>query len=138
MTPDQPPSKASPSAPSTPAPPGHTPAPSPPAQAAPDAPPALPTERTRLAWRRTTLSVTVVVLLAVSGVLVRGVTALALACVALMAGTWLAVLVLAHRRITALARGASPAVRRQPALVALLAAGLAMLGCLLVLGTSDG
>ncbi|SEQ83539.1 protein of unknown function [Streptomyces sp. yr375] len=71
--------------------------------------PGLQPERTRLAWRRTTLASTVAAVLAVKsslhgGVSVSGVVLCALAC-----GLWLAFLLLAHHRIRALAATSSPA-----------------------------
>ncbi|WP_329215820.1 DUF202 domain-containing protein [Streptomyces sp. NBC_01485] len=71
--------------------------------------PGLQPERTRLAWRRTTLASTVAAVLAVraslhGGVSVSGVVVCALAC-----GLWLAFLALAHHRIRALAATSSPA-----------------------------
>ncbi len=70
--------------------------------------PGLQPERTRLAWRRTTLSGTVSAVLAVKTALhgspsASGVLACALACV-----LWLGFLLLAHHRIRALATSASP------------------------------
>ena len=64
--------------------------------------PGLQPERTRLAWRRTTLSSTVVAVLAgkaaLSGETAAGFVVLALCCL-----LWLGFLILAHRRIHALA-----------------------------------
>jgi hypothetical protein len=84
-----------------------------------------------LAWRRTTLAATVVILLAAGGVIVHT-TATALAALALMAGVWLAVLAVAHRRITALGRGRASTVGRAPAVIALLVAAFAVLSLLVV------
>lgn len=67
--------------------------------AAADRDPGLQPERTRLAWRRTTLSATVVALLAVRQALHGGVTPAALIAVALSALAWLGLLVVAHRRM---------------------------------------
>ncbi|MGW3913895.1 DUF202 domain-containing protein [Streptomyces sp. NPDC005070] len=65
--------------------------------------PGLQPERTRLAWRRTTLSCTVAAVLAAKAALhepdsAAGIVAFAFCCVA-----WLAFLALAHRRIRTLA-----------------------------------
>ncbi|MER6186502.1 DUF202 domain-containing protein [Streptomyces sp. NPDC001652] len=70
--------------------------------------PGLQPERTRLAWRRTTLSGTVCAVLAVKTALhgdpsASGVVACALACM-----LWLGFLLLAHRRIRALAAADAP------------------------------
>jgi hypothetical protein len=91
--------------------------------------PGLQAERTRLAWRRTTLSATIVLLLAGSRAVTGGARPLALVAIAVMALLWLAFLAIAHRRITAIGAGAP---RAAPALVALLAAALALIGILLV------
>ncbi|WP_097868311.1 DUF202 domain-containing protein [Streptomyces sp. rh34] len=61
--------------------------------------PGLQPERTRLAWRRTTLSATVVALLAVRQALLSGATPAALIAVALSAAAWLGFLGVAHRRM---------------------------------------
>ncbi|MEV5260752.1 DUF202 domain-containing protein [Streptomyces anulatus] len=67
--------------------------------AAVDRDPGLQPERTRLAWRRTTLSATVVALLAVRQALHGGATSAALIAVSLSALAWLGFLVVAHRRM---------------------------------------
>ncbi|MFJ5739028.1 DUF202 domain-containing protein [Streptomyces microflavus] len=64
-----------------------------------DRDPGLQPERTRLAWRRTTLSATVVALLAGRQALHSGATPAALVAVALSAGAWLGFLLVAHRRV---------------------------------------
>jgi hypothetical protein len=106
-------------------------------------------ERTRLAWRRTTLATTVVALLAVGRVVVQGVRPAAIAGIALVAVAWLVVLAAAHRRIATLTdlsrsegwlRSPHPdpvrpdhfAPRHAPAALALLTAALALLGLLLL------
>ncbi|MBW5425553.1 DUF202 domain-containing protein [Streptomyces sp. BG9H] len=64
--------------------------------------PGLQPERTRLAWRRTTLSCTVAALLAARAVLHEGATASGVLVCALCLLLWLGFLVVAHRRMTAL------------------------------------
>ncbi|MGW2619082.1 DUF202 domain-containing protein [Streptomyces sp. NPDC001500] len=74
--------------------------------------PGLQPERTRLAWRRTTLASTVTAVLAVKAALHGaggGTSAAGIVACALCCGLWLAFLLLAHRRIRALAATASPA-----------------------------
>jgi hypothetical protein len=120
-----------------------------------DAGDGLQRERTRLAWRRTTLAVTVVTLLGVSRVLVGGVRPPTVIGLALAALVWLAVIVVAHRRIRALterstsdgasrlgqpdavrlaaaAPGDHRAARGAPAALALLTAALALVSALLL------
>ncbi|MGW4231479.1 DUF202 domain-containing protein [Streptomyces sp. NPDC004980] len=62
--------------------------------------PGLQPERTRLAWRRTTLSCTVVALLAVRQALHGGASAAGVIAVALSLLAWLGLLGVAHRRMT--------------------------------------
>lgn len=64
--------------------------------------PGLQPERTRLAWRRTTLSCTVVAVLAARQTIHGGATPAGLAAAALSALVWLAFLGVAHRRTLAL------------------------------------
>ena len=74
-----------------------------------DRDPGLQPERTRLAWRRTTLASTVAAVLAVKTALHGGASAAGIVACALCCGLWLAFLLLAQRRIRALAAGPSPA-----------------------------
>ncbi|MET8176827.1 DUF202 domain-containing protein [Streptomyces clavifer] len=64
--------------------------------------PGLQPERTRLAWRRTTLSCTVVALLAGRQALDSGVSGAGVIAVALSLLAWLGFLGVAHRRVTRL------------------------------------
>ncbi|QEV17237.1 DUF202 domain-containing protein [Streptomyces alboniger] len=64
--------------------------------------PGLQPERTRLAWRRTTLSCTVAAVLAARAVLHGGATVSGLLVCALCLLLWLGFLVVAHRRMLAL------------------------------------
>ncbi|MFG2719292.1 DUF202 domain-containing protein [Streptomyces sp. NPDC048416] len=72
--------------------------------------PGLQPERTRLAWRRTTLSCTVAAVLAAKQTLRHGSSPAAFAAVTLSALAWLGFLVVAHRRIHALSGAARPGV----------------------------
>ncbi|KQX77444.1 MULTISPECIES: DUF202 domain-containing protein [unclassified Streptomyces] len=71
--------------------------------------PGLQPERTRLAWRRTTLASTVAAVLAAKAALHGGVSVSGIVTGALCCGLWLAFLLLAHRRIHALSAAAAPA-----------------------------
>ncbi|MBL1107649.1 DUF202 domain-containing protein [Streptomyces sp. 5-8] len=70
--------------------------------------PGLQPERTRLAWRRTTLSASVAAVLAVKTALHGGLSAAGIIACALCCGLWLGFLRVAHHRIRALAAGGPP------------------------------
>jgi len=100
-----------------------------------DRDPGLQPERTRLAWRRTTLTATVVVVLAGKSALRGGPGGTAFAVCALCCGLWLGVLAVAHRRIRALSGGVPPAAltARHAGGAALCAIALAVCAAALVL-----
>lgn len=82
--------------------------------------PGLQPARTRLAWRRTTLSCTVAAVLAGKTVLHGGATPLTIVAAALCLLVWLGFLAVAHRRITGLAlnEAAPPLLTRRGAATA--------------------
>ncbi|MFE9677963.1 DUF202 domain-containing protein [Streptomyces sp. NPDC006259] len=73
-----------------------------------DRDPGLQPERTRLAWRRTTLSSTVATVLGVKAALHGGASAPAVVACAACCGLWLGFLALAHHRIRALSSASVP------------------------------
>ncbi|MFF5186936.1 DUF202 domain-containing protein [Streptomyces sp. NPDC000345] len=102
---------------------------------APDRDPGLQPERTRLAWRRTTLSGTVATVLAVKTALHGGPTAAGIIACALCCALWLAFLRLAHLRIRTLttAPAPTPLTPRQATAAVLCALATAMCAAALVL-----
>ncbi|GAB2749247.1 DUF202 domain-containing protein [Streptomyces bullii] len=78
------------------------------ARAAQDRDPGLQPERTRLAWRRTTLTGTVCAVLAVKTALHGGASAAGIVASALCCLLWLCFLHLAHRRLRALTATNTP------------------------------
>ncbi|WP_208036531.1 DUF202 domain-containing protein [Streptomyces cyanogenus] len=86
-------------------------------------------ERTRLAWRRTTLSGAVVAVLGVKTALHGGASATGILLGALCCGLWLGFLAVAHHRIRALSAGTPPpALTPRHATAAVLCA-VAMAAC---------
>ncbi|MFS8203810.1 DUF202 domain-containing protein [Streptomyces sp. CWNU-52B] len=76
---------------------------------APARDPGLQPERTRLAWRRTTLAATVAAVLAGKSALRDGPGVTAFVACALCCGLWLGFLAVAHRRISTLSGAVPPA-----------------------------
>ncbi|MFI0240789.1 DUF202 domain-containing protein [Streptomyces sp. NPDC016845] len=97
--------------------------------------PGLQPARTRLAWRRTTLSCTVAAVLATKTVLHGGIGPLGIVAAALCLLVWLGFLAVAHRRITALAlheAAPPPLSRRGATMAALCTVALAVFAAALV------
>lgn len=95
----------------------------------PERDPGLQPERTRLAWRRTTLSGTVSAVLAVKTALHGGPSAVGLVACALCCALWLGFLIVAHRRIhTLTSAGTPPALAPRHATAAVLCT-VAMAAC---------
>lgn len=80
--------------------------------------PGLQPERTRLAWRRTTLSCTVVALLAVRQALHGGATMTGMIAVALSLLAWVGFLAVAHRRVTGMGSAETAPLSARRALTA--------------------
>ncbi|MFD0313976.1 DUF202 domain-containing protein [Streptomyces flavalbus] len=96
--------------------------------------PGLQPERTRLAWRRTTLAGTVAAVLAVRTSLHGGASATGAVAAALCLALWLGLLLVAHRRIRTLSSAARPAplTPRHAAAAALCTVALAVCAAALV------
>ncbi len=90
-------------------------------------------ERTRLAWRRTVLSGTVCALLLFRLAFERGLDPAGAVGLALGLLCWLALLLLAHRRIKAMARPRPVGVARLLVAVGVSCVATALLGVLLIL-----
>lgn len=80
--------------------------------------PGLQPERTRLAWRRTTLTCTIVAVLAAKSAITDEITAAGGAGAALTVLVWIAFLGVAHRRIHALDAARPVALSRRGAMLA--------------------
>ncbi|MFF9067615.1 DUF202 domain-containing protein [Streptomyces sp. NPDC014891] len=95
--------------------------------------PGLQPERTRLAWRRTTLSCTVVAVLAVKLAVSDETTAAGLTGLALSALVWIGFLAVAHRRIRSLSPARpQPLSHRGALLAACCTIALAVFGAVLI------
>jgi len=91
--------------------------------------PGLQPERTRLAWRRTTLASTVAAVLAMKTALHGGVSAVGVVACAAARPARSCAIVLAHRRIRALAANAAPAVLAPRHATAAILCTVAMAAC---------
>lgn len=98
--------------------------------------PGLQPERTRLAWRRTTLSAAVAAVLAVRTALRGGPTAAGVLACAVTCALWLGFLRVAHHRVRALAASPRPPALapRQATAAVLYAVALAVCAAVLVTG----
>ncbi|GAA2335245.1 DUF202 domain-containing protein [Streptomyces caniferus] len=97
-----------------------------PPRPAPDRDPGLQPERTRLAWRRTTLSATAVAVLAARQLLRSAAPGPVEVALTVLTGLlWIAFVALAHRRMQAMATGRPPGLSPRAALL--------LVGCTLAL-----
>ncbi|MGI5400045.1 DUF202 domain-containing protein [Streptomyces sp. CA-135486] len=90
--------------------------------------PGLQPERTRLAWRRTTLAFTVAAVLAARQVAGGGLSTAGFVAVACSALVWLGFLRVAHRRVHALGGRPTPRTLPEPAALAAVACTIALAG----------
>lgn len=95
--------------------------------------PGLQPERTRLAWRRTTLSSTVVAVLAVKTALRGGISVTGIVVCALCCALWLGFQWVAHQRIRTLATSPRPAALAPRHATAAVLCTVAMVVCATVL-----
>jgi hypothetical protein len=101
--------------------------------ASPARDPGLQPERTRLAWRRTTLTGAVIAVLAAKSALHGGPSTAGVVAAALCAVLWLGFLALAHHRIHALSASRPPVLAPRTAVTAVLCViALAVCGAALV------
>lgn len=92
-----------------------------------------PAERTRFAWRRTTLAASIIGLLSLRLATHTGSATIGMTMLALIAIGWLVLLRLAHRRILAVTRRPPPAIAGTPRVVALIVVGFAVASVVMVI-----